>query len=148
MNLLCPLGGYVIDKIFKSANKWYVTAFTAMIIIYAGVMIMPGTVSSGAATFVSLLPAAVAMMLYGVIWSGLKECKFKAAYTGTVIGIGSVLGYAPDFFYFPIFGRWMDTYGNGAYKMIFGFLMVTAVIGIIMAILMKLRIKKMSVSEK
>ena len=32
--------------------------------------------------------------------------------------------------------------------MIFGFLMVTAVIGIIMAILMKLRIKKMSVSEK
>ena len=148
MNLLCPLGGYVIDKIFKSANKWYVTAFTAMIIIYAGVMIMPGTVSSGAATFVSLLPAAVAMMLYGVIWSGLKECKFKAAYTGTVIGIGSVLGYAPDFFYFPIFGKWMDTYGNGAYKMIFGFLMVTAVIGIIMAILMKLRIKKMSVSEK
>jgi len=148
MNLLCPLGGYVIDKIFKSANKWYVTAFTAMIIIYAGVMIMPGTVSSGAATFVSLLPAAVAMMLYGVIWSGLKECKFKAAYTGTVIGIGSVLGYAPDFFYFPIFGKWMDTYGNGAYKMIFGFLMVTAVIGIIMAILMKLKIKKLSVSEK
>ena len=97
MNLLCPLGGYVIDKIFKSANKWYVTAFTAMIIIYAGVMIMPGTVAvPGAATFVSLLPAAVAMMLYGVIWSGLKECKFKAAYTGTVIGIGSVLGYAPD----------------------------------------------------
>ena len=42
----------------------------------------------------------------------------------------------------------MDTYGNGAYKMIFGFLMVTAVIGIIMAKLMKLRIKKMSVSEK
>ena len=41
------------------------------------------------------------MMLYGVIWSGLKECKFNSAFIGTVIGIGSVLGYAPDFFLFP-----------------------------------------------
>lgn len=65
-----------------------------MAAIYAFVMIMPNTVSSGFATFVSLLPAAIAMMLYGVIWSGLKECKFNSAFIGTVIGIGSVLGYA------------------------------------------------------
>lgn len=147
MNLLCPVGGYIIDKIFKSSNKWYITAFSIMLVIYAGVMVMPNTINSGVATVISLLPAAVAMMLYGVIWSGLKECKFKAAYTGTVIGIGSVLGYAPDFFYFPIFGRWMDTYGNDAYKMIFGFLMTTAVIGILMAVMMKIRIKKMKAEQ-
>ena len=142
MNLLCPLGGYIIDKIFKSANKWYITAFAIMAAIYAFVMIMPNTVSSGFATFVSLLPAAIAMMLYGVIWSGLKECKFNSAFIGTVIGIGSVLGYAPDFFYFPIFGKWMDLYGNEAYRMIFGFLMGSAIVGIIMAVLIRIRIKK------
>lgn len=142
MNLLCPLGGYIIDKIFKSANKWYITAFAIMAAIYAFVMIMPNTVSSGFATFVSLLPAAIAMMLYGVIWSGLKECKFNSAFIGTVIGIGSVLGYAPDFFYFPIFGKWMDLYGNDAYRMIFGFLMGSAIVGIIMAVLIRIRIKK------
>ena len=88
MNLLCPVGGYIIDRVFKSANKWYITAFAITTAIYAGVMIMPDTVSPGFATFVSLLPSMVAMMLYGVIWSGLRECKFKAAYFGTVIGIG------------------------------------------------------------
>ncbi len=148
MNLLCPIGGLVIDRIFKSANKWYITAFLITIAIYAGVMIMPNTVGSGFATFVSLLPAAVAMMLYGVIWSGLKECRFNPAYTGTVIGIGSVIGYAPDFFYFIIFGKWMDAYGNASYKMIFGFLMTTAFIGIAMAILMKRLIKKNKLKEE
>lgn len=142
MNLLCPVGGYIIDKVFKSANKWYITAFAITTAIYAGVMIMPDTVSSGFATFVSLLPSAVAMMLYGVIWSGLRECKFKAAYFGTIIGLGSVIGYMPDFFYFSIFGKWMDTYGNGAYKMIFGFLLGTAVLGMIVAIIMRVLISK------
>ena len=149
MNLLCPVGGYIIDRVFKSANKWYITAFAITTAIYAGVMIMPDTVSPGLATVVSLLPSMVAMMLYGVIWSGLRECKFKAAYFGTVIGIGSILGYTPDFFYFTIFGKWMDTYGNAAYKMIFGFLMATAVLGMILAVIMRVLISrnKMKVEE-
>lgn len=142
MNLLCPVGGYIIDRVFKSANKWYITAFAITTAIYAGVMIMPDTVSPGFATFVSLLPSMVAMMLYGVIWSGLRECRFKAAYFGTVIGIGSILGYTPDFFYFTIFGKWMDTYGNAAYKMIFGFLMATAVLGMVLAIVMRVIISR------
>ena len=149
MNLLCPVGGYIIDRVFKSANKGYITAFAITTAIYAGVMIMPDTVSPGLATVVSLLPSMVAMMLYGVIWSGLRECKFKAAYFGTVIGIGSILGYTPDFFYFTIFGKWMDTYGNAAYKMIFGFLMATAVLGMILAVIMRVLISrnKMKVEE-
>lgn len=142
MNLLCPVGGFIIDRVFKSANKWYITAFGITTAIYAGVMIMPDTVSPGFATFVSLLPSMVAMMLYGVIWSGLRECKFEAAYFGTVIGIGSILGYAPDFFYFTIFGKWMDAYGNAAYKMIFGYLMATAILGMVLAIIMRILISR------
>ena len=142
MNLLCPVGGVVIDRIFKSANKWYITAFAITTVIYAGVMVMPDTVSPGLATFVSLMPSMIAMMLYGVIWSGLRECKFKAAYIGTVIGIGSIIGYTPDFFYFTIFGKWMDTYGNAAYKMIFGFLMATAILGMVLAIIMRVLINR------
>ena len=115
---------------------------TLLNIVRSNLMIMPDTVSPGFATFVSLLPSMVAMMLYGVIWSGLRECKFKAAYFGTVIGIGSILGYTPDFFYFTIFGKWMDTYGNAAYKMIFGFLMATAVLGMILAIVMRVLISR------
>ncbi len=147
MNLLCPIGGIIIDRIFKSANKWYITAFAITTAIYAGVMVMPNTIHPGAATIISLLPSAIAMMLYGVIWSGLKECRFRAVYIGTVIGIGSVLGYLPDFFYHTMFGYWMDNYGNASYKMIFGFLMSTAVIGMITAIVMRKMISKKKLAE-
>lgn len=142
MNLLCPTGGLIIDKIFKSANKWYIAAFGVTSAIYVGVMVMPDTISPGAATVISLLPSAIAMMLYGVIWSGLKECRFKTIYAGTVIGIGSLIGYLPDFFYFTMFGRWMDSYGNAAYKMIFGFLLATAILGMALAFIMKAMIAK------
>ncbi len=142
MNLLCPIGGLIIDKIFKSANKWYIAAFGVTSAIYVGVMVMPDTISPGAATVISLLPSAIAMMLYGVIWSGLKECRFKTIYAGTVIGIGSLIGYLPDFFYFTMFGRWMDSYGNAAYKMIFGFLLATAILGMVLAFIMKAMIAK------
>lgn len=147
MNLLCPIGGILVDKLFKSATKWYAVAFGITIAIYAGVMVMPATVGAGFATFVSLLPSAIAMMLYGVIWSCLKECKFKVAYVGTVIGIGSIIGYLPDFFYYVIFGYWMDHYGNAAYKMIFGYLLATAVIGMIAALATRILVKKRKVED-
>ncbi len=147
MNLLCPIGGIIIDRVFKSANKWYITGFAITTAIYAGVMVMPDTIHPGAATFISLLPSAIAMMLYGVIWSGLKECRFKAAYLGTVIGIGSVLGYLPDFFYHTMFGYWMDHYGTSSYKMIFGFLMATAVIGGVTAVIIRVMIQR-NIQEK
>lgn len=135
MNLLSPIGGYFVDKVFKSSTRWYIVAFSITSLIYIGVMLMPSSVGSGVATFVSLLPSAVAMMLYGVIWSCLKECKFSPVYTGTIIGIASIIGYLPDTFYYVIFGKWMDKYGNSAYKMIFGFLLVTAVIGMVASII-------------
>lgn len=142
MNLLCPIGGIFVDKVFKSSTKWYIVSFGITIAIYVGVMVMPASVGPGFATFVSLLPSAIAMMLYGVIWSCLKECKFAVAYMGTVIGIGSIIGYLPDSFYYVIFGHWMDTYGNAAYKMIFGFLLATAVIGMLAAYVTRVLVKR------
>ncbi|MDD3173425.1 MAG: MFS transporter [Herbinix sp.] len=135
MNLLSPLGGYFVDKIFKSSTKWYVIAFGITSLIYIGVMFMPAGIGSGVATAISLLPSAIAMMLYGVIWSCLKECNFSAVYTGTIIGIASIIGYLPDSFFYVIFGNWMDNYGNNAYKMIFGFLLTIAIVGMMASIL-------------
>lgn len=147
MNLLCPIGGIIVDKIFKSSTKWYITAFGITIVIYGGVLIMPSSISPVLATIVSLLPSAIGMMLYGVIWSGLQECKFKPVYAGTVIGIASIIGYLPDSFYYIIFGKWMDKFGNNAYPMIFGFLMGTAALGMVITILMRKLIKKNNKKE-
>ena len=42
----------------------------------------------------------------------------------------------------------MDLYGNDAYRMIFGFLMGSAIVGIIMAVLIRIRIKKSKLKNK
>ena len=51
-------------------------------------------------------------------------------------------GLKLDSFYYIIFGKWMDKFGNNAYPMIFGFLMGTAVLGMAITILMRKLIKK------
>ena len=73
--------------------------------------------------------------------------EFKPVYAGTVIGIASIIGYLPDSFYYIIFGKWMDKFGNNAYPMIFGFLMGTAALGMVITILMRKLIKKNNKKE-
>ena len=53
--------------------------------------------------------------------------------TGTTIGIASIIGYLPDSIYSVIFGKWMDQHGAAGYNYIFTFLMITGIIGVVLA---------------
>ena len=131
LSLISPVGGFLVDRIFKSAVKWYAWAFGITCLVYTGVLLAPANLGFTAEKIISLIPSMVAMMLYGVCWSCLRELKYEPTYIGTMIGIGSIIGYLPDFFYFVLFGRWIDRYGNAAYKMIFGFLLGSAALGLL-----------------
>ena len=55
-------------------------------------------------------------------------------YAGTAIGIASIIGYTPDFFFSAMFGSWLDSYGNEkGYAMIFIFLTIVAAVGAVMS---------------
>lgn len=133
--LLSPLGGLLADKVFKSTAKWLATSFIILAALYGICMILPSSMSGGAASVYTLLPAAAATMMYGVIWSTVSEARIPRKLTGTVIGIASIIGYLPDSIYALLFGQFIDRYGNNGYNFYFIFLIITGLVGCVLAIM-------------
>lgn len=135
--LLAPVGGLLADKVFKSTCKWLTTAFVIVGFLFASVMVIPASMSATAASIYTLIPSAVGMMLYGVIFSVMSEAGIPRMLTGTAIGIASIIGYAPDSLYSLIFGGMLDKYGASGYNYIFIFLIVSCAIGAVFAQLVR-----------
>lgn len=135
--LLAPVGGLLADKVFKSTCKWLTTAFAIVGFLFASVMLIPSSMSATAASVYTLIPSAVGMMLYGVIFSVMSEAGIPRMLTGTAIGIASIIGYAPDSLYSLIFGGMLDRFGAQGYNYIFIFLIVSCVIGAGFSILVR-----------
>jgi len=132
--LLAPLGGLLADKVFKSTAKWLTCAMLILAGLFIGVLLMPSGVSPFAASVYTLIPGAVAMMMYGVVFSIVSEAGISRTMTGTAIGIASIIGYLPDSIYHTMFGNWLDKYGGQqGYTTIFGFLAASGVVGAALA---------------
>ena len=129
--LLAPVGGYMADKVFKSTSKWFMVAFSLLGVFYVSIIFLPSNVSITVATIISLIPGALALMLYGIVFSIVSETKIPITVTATAIGIASIIGYAPDLFFSAMFGSWIDKYGNGGYVKIFMFLAFVTLIGLL-----------------
>lgn len=135
--LLAPVGGLLADKVFKSTCKWLTTAFGIVALLFASVMFIPSSMNPTLASIYTLVPSAVAMMLYGVIFSVMSEAGIPRVLTGTAIGIASIIGYTPDSLYSLIFGGMLDQFGGQGYNYIFTFLIVSCVIGAVLAQLVR-----------
>ena len=71
----------------------------------------------------------------------MQEGKIPLIYTGTAVGLISVIGYTPDIFAIPIFGYLLDTYpGIRGHQLVF-LILVFSIIGLISSIKFK-RLKK------
>ena len=145
--LLAPVGGLIADKLFKSPCKWLCTAFLILSVLFAAVLILPSDISPTAASLYTLIPGAVAMMMYGVVFSTVSEAGIPRAMTGTAIGIASIIGYIPDSLYSVLFGSWLDRHGAAGYNYIFGFLAISGVIGAVLAILVYRNGKKSKLAQ-
>lgn len=62
---------------------------------------------------------------------------------GTAIGLICTIGYIPEFFFPLLAGKVLDTYGNAGYHILFIFLAVMMVIGLILLTFYKRLVKKM-----
>ena len=75
---------------------------------------------------------------YGVpktIVSRRKNFFFPPQYTGISVSVISLLGYLPDGIFSPLFGHWLDVYGNEGYPVIFYFLATISLIGAMVSLL-------------
>ena len=131
--LLAPVGGILADKVFKSTCKWLSVSFVILAVLFSGVLLIPSDISPMVASIYTLLPGAVTMMMYGVVFSSVSEAGISRTMTGTVIGISSIIGYLPDSIYSVIFGKWLDNKGAAGYTNIFIFLVASGIVGAVLA---------------
>ena len=131
--LLAPVGGILADKVFKSTCKWLSVSFVILAVLFGGVLLIPSDISPMVASIYTLLPGAVTMMMYGVVFSSVSEAGISRTMTGTVIGISSIIGYLPDSIYSVLFGKWLDNKGAAVYSNIFIFLVASGILGAVLA---------------
>lgn len=131
--MLCPLSGYIADRILRSTSKLFIVLFALTGLSIYGVMFLPATMSPALVSLYTLLPGAFGLMLYGIAFSVLRETNIPPILIGTAVALASFIGYTPDFFYSAMFGYWLDLYGNKGYDYIFTFLSLCCVLGMIMS---------------
>ena len=131
--LLAPVGGILADKVFKSTCKWLSVSFVILAVLFGGVLLIPSDISPMVASIYTLLPGAVTMMMYGVVFSSVSEAGISRTMTGTVIGISSIIGYLPDSIYSVLFGKWLDNKGAAGSTNIFIFLVASGILGAVLA---------------
>ena len=129
--LLTPLAGYLADKVFKSVGKLLAISFVLLAVMFGFVIFMPSTLPMWLIIVVSLIPGAISGMSYGIVFSILREAGIPDIMMGTVIGIASIIGYLPDFFFDPVLGSILDRFGIPGFTIIFSALIGIALVGIV-----------------
>ncbi|MBS1401543.1 MAG: MFS transporter [Oscillospiraceae bacterium] len=129
-----PLGGYLADKAFKSVSKEQALGQAACVVTLGLFLVLP-TGTSGAFLVVLLLLVGVAMFLCkGTYFSIQPEMGIPTHVSATAVAIATFVGYLPDMFTHTMFGKWIDTYGNGGYNRIIIYGVLTGVLGLAAAI--------------
>ena len=126
--------GYMADKIKGSR---VIALFFIINIIFSGVLI------SGIAnvTMVALFSISFLVIgIYGVrgiYFALMNEVQIPIQFTGTSVGVISVIGFTPDVFMTPLMGFFLDTYpGMVGHQLVFGVLGSVSVFGLLAAILL------------
>lgn len=128
-----PFGGMLTDKL-KSPSKVLIPVYILGIVGLIYIMIPNKTVS---VTMLNVIVLAVALLIFigrGAQYATMGEAGVPVEISGSTIGVAAVIGFSPDVFQFALFGHWMDTYGNGAYNLMFIYQAVILALGIVSAL--------------
>lgn len=142
-----PLTGFIADKI-KSSSKIIVWGNIIVIGFLIGFLLLPNNPTIGLVMVLMLLVAFVGAGMKGIMWSTVEESRIPRHYSGIAIGIASIIGYLADMYMGPLFGYWLDVYGNTGYNYMFAFLIGQCIVGGLAAIGILVLKKRPSLEEK
>jgi MFS family permease len=131
-----PLGGYLVDRVARSAPRFLRWTFVVAGLCAAGYLVLPQRPS--------LLWVAIALMLVlslavftarGVYWATVGEVEIPTAQRGGVIGLASGIAYLPDAFLPAIAAWWIGDPSagipeqGGGYSTLFAVLIAASIAG-------------------
>jgi nitrate/nitrite transporter NarK len=133
--------GFIADRFI--ASRVIVVGFTITLICYGLMFAIDPTTAFNSTSvsyliiFINLVISMFAVFaIRGVYFSLIAESKTSNKFTGTAVGVISVLGFTPDIFFASISGRILDAnVGLIGFQNYFLFLSAFSVIGILTTIL-------------
>jgi nitrate/nitrite transporter NarK len=127
--------GYLADRL--GAGRMTVVSFT-LIALGSGIL-ASGTITVGlyALFVVTVVTASLGIFaLRGLYFAIMKEGRIPLAYTGSAVGVVSLIGYTPDVFMGPLMGWLLDrSPGAAGHQHVFWVVTGFAVLGVIASLL-------------
>ncbi|MDP5228528.1 MULTISPECIES: MFS transporter [Arthrobacter] len=130
-----PIGGVLVDKVFKGASRYIRLAFLLLLPVVAGLLLLPANPGSQVpAMIVTLLFSLIVFTMRGVFWAPMDEVGIPEGISGTAFGIACLVGYAPGMFAFMVYGAILDANpGAAGYHIVFLVLAGLALLGSLVA---------------
>lgn len=133
--LISPLAGTFCDWM-GSVLKTIMVCLALVGVAFLSVLMYTGTLSLAFAIAITAIIFIVATAAYTMMFASLEETGWDRKLACSVIGIGSIIGYAPDTFMYTLFGYWLDNFGNDGYAKIFMYSVALCIVGVISAFLL------------
>ena len=135
--IVCISIGYTADK--SSSSKWLLRGF--IILFFGSMFFASGIINAPLSSLFIFSVILTGIGTYGLrtlYFAAVKEGHIPYAFTGTAVGIISVMGYTPDIFMGPLMGSLLDNNpGILGHRLVFGLLAIFSIIGSIASIRFK-----------
>ena len=145
-----PIGGFMSDKVYKSAAKHIRVGFICCIVAMSLFLLVPheklgenGYWLVGAICALSF--GTIVFTMRAVFFAPMSEVKVPKEITGAAMSLASLIIYLPNSFAYVIYGSFLDKYpGLKGFKMVFSIMIIWAVIGVGVSSFLIHRIKKVN----
>jgi nitrate/nitrite transporter NarK len=130
--LLQPLFGTLADWI-GSVTKLILGLVAVLFAMFVLTVVLGSGVGLTMAIGIRVLVMIAIANAYALMWGVMEDIKVDRLLSGTIIGFASFIGFLPDFFLRIVLGKWLDTYGNGGFNIIFIFSAAVTAVAFAMA---------------
>lgn len=149
-----PIGGFMSDKVTKSAAKYIRAAFVVAAVAMLGFMLIPheamgakGNWQFGMACTLGF--GAIVFTMRAVFFAPMDEVRVRPQITGAAMSLGCLIIYLPNSFAYLMYGSFLDRYpGMTGYRIVFSIMMGCAIVGFFVSSFLVHIIKKKQASEK
>ena len=116
-----PFSGYISDKMGSAAkdSRHLLRGHHRDAVRHP---LLPKGTSNAVIILLTMMFSFFGLVIYTTMFACMEEVSIPPQYTGIAVSVISLLGYLPDGLFPPLFGHWLDVYGNQGYSVIFYFL--------------------------